>query len=92
MSFGAHLVELRRRLGIAAFALIVGMVIAFFITDPVIWLIAEPARQVEAQRGMEGRVSLMFDTVTGAFDLRLRMSFALSARPPQCGCGRSRRS
>lgn len=77
MSLGAHLVELRRRLGIAALALTVGMVIAFFITDPVIWLITEPIRQVEAQRGMEGRVSLMFDTVTGAFDLRLRMSFAL---------------
>ena len=44
MSLGQHLVELRKRLMIAALALIVGMVVAFFITDRVIYLITEPIR------------------------------------------------
>ena len=51
MSLGQHLVELRRRLGIAALALIVGMVVGFFITDPVLILITEPIRVVAESRG-----------------------------------------
>ncbi len=77
MSLGQHLVELRKRILIAALALIVGMVVAFFITDPVIYLITEPIRQIAADEGDEAKVELMFSTVTGAFDLRLRMSFAI---------------
>ncbi|MGO1630253.1 MAG: twin-arginine translocase subunit TatC, partial [Microbacterium sp.] len=34
MSLGAHLVELRRRLMISAAALVVAMIIAFFVTEP----------------------------------------------------------
>ncbi|MGA7149236.1 MAG: twin-arginine translocase subunit TatC [Microbacterium sp.] len=77
MSLGQHLVELRKRLMWAALALIVGMVVAFFITDWVIVLITEPLRVVAESEGQEGKVELMFDTVTSAFDLRLRMSFAI---------------
>ncbi|KQZ84651.1 preprotein translocase subunit TatC [Microbacterium sp. Root166] len=77
MSLGQHLVELRKRLMWAALALIVGMVVAFFITDWVIALITEPLRVVAESKGQEGKVELMFDTVTSAFDLRLRMSFAI---------------
>ncbi len=77
MSLGAHLVELRKRIMFAALALIVGMVVAFFITDWVIWLITEPIRQIAATEGESAKVELMFSTVTGAFDLRLRMSFAI---------------
>lgn len=77
MSLGQHLVELRKRITIAAIALVVGMVIAFFITDPIIWLITEPLRVIAETKGEENRVELMFSTVTSAFDLRLRMSFAI---------------
>ncbi|MET0734959.1 MAG: twin-arginine translocase subunit TatC [Microbacterium sp.] len=77
MSLGQHLVELRRRLMIAAAALVVGMVIAFFITDPVLVLITEPLRVIAAESGDEAKVELMFTTVTSGFDLRLRMSFAI---------------
>ena len=77
MSLGQHLVELRKRLVIAALALIVGMVVAFFITDWVIWLITEPIRVIAEAKGDENKVELMFSTVTAAFDLRLRMSFAI---------------
>lgn len=77
MSLGEHLQELRKRLMIAAAALVVGMIVAFFATDFVIWAITEPIRVVAAQRGDQADVALMFDTVTSAFDLRLRISFAV---------------
>ena len=77
MSLGQHLVELRKRLMIAAIALVVGMVVAFFITDFVIWLITEPIRYIAVERGDEIDVAVMFSTVTSAFDLRIRMAFAI---------------
>ncbi|GAA1950256.1 twin-arginine translocase subunit TatC [Microbacterium deminutum] len=77
MSLGQHLVELRRRLMIAALALVVGMAVGFLITDPVLKLITEPIRQVAQTRGETGAVELMFSTVTSGFDLKLRMSFAI---------------
>jgi len=77
MTLGQHLVELRKRLMIAAAALVVGMIAAFFLTDPVIHLITEPIRTVAEMRGESGKVELMFSTVSSAFDLRLRMSFAI---------------
>ena len=60
MSLGQHLVELRKRLMIAALALIVGMVVAFFITDSVIYLITEPIRDIAATEGDSAKVELMF--------------------------------
>lgn len=77
MSLGQHLVELRKRLMIAALALVVGMVVAFFITDWVIWMITEPLRVIAETEGERAKVELMFSTVTSAFDLRIRMSFAI---------------
>lgn len=77
MTLGQHLVELRRRLMIAALALVVGMVVAFFVTDPIIHLITEPIRAIAARQGDAAKVELMFSTVSSAFDLRLRMSFAI---------------
>jgi sec-independent protein translocase protein TatC len=77
MSLGQHLVEFRKRIMYAALALVVGMVVAFFITDFVIYLITEPIRVIAEAEGDEAKVELMFSTVTGAFDLRLRMSFAI---------------
>jgi sec-independent protein translocase protein TatC len=77
MSLGAHIVELRKRLMIAALALILGMVVGFLVTDPVLKIITEPIRQVAASRGEQGSVELMFSTVTSGFDLKLRMSFAI---------------
>ncbi|KRB38164.1 twin-arginine translocase subunit TatC [Microbacterium sp. Root180] len=77
MSLGQHLVELRKRLMIGALALVIGMIVAFFITDWVIYLITEPIRVIAEQDGDSARVELMFSTVTSAFDLKLRMSFAI---------------
>jgi sec-independent protein translocase protein TatC len=81
MSLGQHMVELRKRLMFAAAALIVGMVVAFFITDPVIALLNEPILEVAARRGLEMQgeplTALNFTTVTSGFDLRIRIAFAI---------------
>ncbi|GAA1468345.1 sec-independent protein translocase protein TatC [Microbacterium thalassium] len=77
MSLGAHLVELKKRAIISAIALVVGMIVAFVITDPVITLITEPIRLVAEERGDQSQVELMFSTVSSGFDLRLRMSIAI---------------
>jgi len=76
MSLGQHLRELRRRLMIAAIALIVGMVIAFVITDPIIHWITGPIREIAAKRG-DDFSALNFGAVTSAFDLRMRISFTI---------------
>jgi len=76
MTLGAHLVELRRRLFIAAGALVLGMIIAFFVTGPIIELLSGPIREIAAQEGHE-YTGLNFTTVTSGFDLRMRIAFAI---------------
>ena len=77
MSLGQHLVELRKRVVIGLVGLVVGMVVAYFLTDWIIWAMTEPIRIVAEQRGEGSAVSLMYSTITGPFDLRLRISFAV---------------
>ncbi len=78
MSLAAHFLELRKRLMIAAAGLIVGMVVAFIVTDPIIYFLTEPIRILDAQRGTETPFAqLMFTTVTGAFDMRMRIAFSI---------------
>ncbi|MFE1644998.1 twin-arginine translocase subunit TatC [Microbacterium sp. P01] len=74
MSLGGHLVELRKRLMISAAALIVFMVAAFFLSEPIIDLLTVP---VDVINQRTGNAALNFSTVTGAFDLRVRIAFAV---------------
>ncbi len=76
MSLSGHLVELRKRLMIAAAALVVAMVIAFFVTDPVIYMITDPIRVIAAKRG-DDFSALNFGSVTAAFDMRMRIAFTI---------------
>lgn len=76
MSLAQHLAELRKRLLIAVLALLVGMIVAFIVTDPVIELLTEPIRIVAAQRDDES-IALLFNTVTSGFDLRMRIALAI---------------
>ena len=76
MSLGAHLVELRKRLMIAALALVLGMVGAFLVTDPVISFITKPINDIAEQRG-EDVAALVYSTITGPFDMRMRIAFSL---------------
>jgi len=77
MSLAGHLIELRNRLMIAAAAIVVGMAVAYFLTDWVMEVITRPVQDIAAARGEERAVEVMYTTVTGAFDLKLRMSFAI---------------
>ncbi|MEV8171183.1 twin-arginine translocase subunit TatC [Microbacterium sp. Nx66] len=76
MSLGAHLVELRKRLMYAAIALVVGMIVAFLIADPVIHFITEPIRIIADKRG-DDFSALNFGTVTSAFDMRMRIALTI---------------
>lgn len=76
MSLGAHLVELRKRLMYAALALLLGMIVAFIIADPVIDLITQPIREIADKRG-DNLSALNFSTVTSAFDMRMRIAFSI---------------
>ena len=61
---------------IAALALVIGMVVAFFITGPIIELLTTPIRDIAQEEGREF-VQLNFDTITGGFDMRMRIAFAI---------------
>ncbi|WP_308493824.1 twin-arginine translocase subunit TatC [Microbacterium terrisoli] len=76
MSLAQHFRELRKRLFIAAIGVVVGMVIGFVISQPVVDLMAEPIRQVAVAHG-DNYAALNFDTVTSGFDLRMRIAFAI---------------
>jgi sec-independent protein translocase protein TatC len=76
MSLAQHLRELRRRLFIAAGGLLVGMVIAFIISGPVIQLLSEPIQKIAAQHGRD-YVALNFTTVSSGFDLHMRIAFSI---------------
>lgn len=77
MSLGQHLVELRKRVVIGAIALVLAMVVSYFLTDWIIDAMTEPIRLVAERRGDSVNVELMSSTITGYFDLRLRISFAV---------------
>lgn len=76
MSLKGHLIELRKRLYIAAAALVVGMIVAFIVADPIIDFVTVPIQQIAAERG-DGSIALNFATVTAPFDFRIRIAFSI---------------
>lgn len=76
MSLAAHLIEFRKRLLIAAAGLLVGMIIAFIITEPVIEFLTLPIAEIDKEQA-SAYVGLIATTVTGWFDLRMRMAFSI---------------
>ncbi|WP_296193434.1 twin-arginine translocase subunit TatC [uncultured Microbacterium sp.] len=76
MSLGDHLRELRKRVVIAAIAIVVAAIIGFILTEPIIKLLLQPIAQVAQTRG-DDYAKLTFDVITGAFDLRLRIAIAI---------------
>lgn len=72
MSLGEHLVELRKRLIIAALAILLGLVAGFFLSDWVWDMLRAP---INALR-IEGRkAELTYSAITEAFDLRVKIAF-----------------
>lgn len=76
MSLADHLREVRKRLIISAIALVIGLIVAFTFTEPILVALTEPVRIVREQRGV-GNVDFIYTTITGPFDQRLRIAFAV---------------
>lgn len=74
MSLAGHLRELRRRLIIAALALLAGMIASAFLTDWIITWLTFPIQQVAENIGDADFTRLTFTTVTGPFDMRFRIA------------------
>jgi len=55
---------------------VVAVVVAFLLTDPILVALTEPIRIIAGEKGV-GLVTLNFDSVTSAFDLRMRISFVV---------------
>ncbi|MBF4462331.1 MULTISPECIES: twin-arginine translocase subunit TatC [unclassified Rathayibacter] len=75
MSLGAHLVELRNRLFISAIAIAVACVAGWFLSDWVFEALKAPIQVVATTQNKEA--ILNFDTITGAFDLKLQIAMTI---------------
>lgn len=70
MPLAGHVREARRRGLRVAVALLVGVIVGFLLADQILDLLRQPVEELAALRN----ASLNYDTVTGAFDLRLRIA------------------
>ncbi|WP_308291538.1 twin-arginine translocase subunit TatC [Microbacterium sp. G2-8] len=75
MTLAGHLKELRRRLTFAVIGLAVGMIIAAFATTWIIEWLTYPIERVAEKLNDDTFTKLTFTTVTGPFDMRVRISF-----------------
>ena len=75
MPLRAHLVELRRRVFLAALGIVVGAVIGWFLYDPVFAALQQPITRVAADRG--DLFTLNFAGIATSFDMRVKVSFFL---------------
>jgi len=71
MSLGEHLVELRRRLLIAAAALVIGMVLGFILSES-IW---DGLRTPIVEIAENHNAGINYTNISEAFDLRLQIAF-----------------
>ena len=73
MSLGQHLVELRKRLFLAAAGILVGAIVGWFLSDFVWDALREPIYAIiEAQ---DRKAQLNYPDITSAFDLKLKIAF-----------------
>ncbi|KAF0848722.1 twin-arginine translocase subunit TatC [Nocardia caishijiensis] len=70
MPLSGHLREARRRATRAAVSLLVGIVLGFVLSDQILDILRAPVEELARTR----QASLNYDTVTGAFDLELKIA------------------
>ncbi len=70
MSVGQHLLELRKRLFRAALGIILGAVVGFFLAPYVLDILRQPILAIAESRS----ASLNYDSISGAFDLRIQIA------------------
>ncbi|MCS5721445.1 twin-arginine translocase subunit TatC [Herbiconiux sp. CPCC 203407] len=75
MSLGGHLIELRKRLFVAALAVLAGAVAGFLLSDLVLSALIHPIAEVAAEQGRDA--SLNFTDVSSAFDLRVQIALTV---------------
>ncbi|GLK15665.1 twin-arginine translocase subunit TatC [Herbiconiux flava] len=75
MSLGAHLIELRKRLFLAALGIVVGMVVGWILSDAVLQALTVPIQELSDAQGRTA--SLNFTDISSAFDLRIQIAFTV---------------
>lgn len=75
MPLREHLLELRKRLFLAALGVVVGAAVGWFLYDPVFEALQQPLIDVAAERG--DLVALNFAGVATSFDMKIKVSFFL---------------
>ncbi|HYQ74001.1 twin-arginine translocase subunit TatC [Cellulomonas sp.] len=75
MPLREHLLELRKRLFLAAIGLAVGAVVGWFLYEPVFELLQQPLLDTAA--GRDGRVSVNFAGLASAFDMQIKVALFL---------------
>lgn len=70
MSFAEHLIELRKRLFRSAIGIVLGGIFGFIIAPAVLDVLREPILEIARSRD----ASLNYDSITGAFDLRMQIA------------------
>lgn len=73
MTLAEHLLELRKRLFIAAIAIVVGMVAGFVLSNFIIEMMSTPIEEIAQSKN----ASLNFDTVTSGFDLHMKVALTV---------------
>lgn len=76
MSLGEHLIELRKRLVFSAFAIVLGAVAGWFLSDLVWDALRVPIEQIALEQGREANIN--YGDITSAFDLKLQIAFFLA--------------
>ncbi len=75
MPIRAHLVELRKRVVLAAVGLVVGAVGGWFLYDPVLAALQQPL--VAAAAARHGVIALNFSGIASSFDMKIKVSLFL---------------
>lgn len=73
MSLGQHLLELRKRLFLAAAGIVVGVIIGWFLSDFVWNALREPIYAIANAQDRNAQIN--YPNITSAFDLKLKISF-----------------